>query len=128
MASVQRHRSQRAATTVSRRSGSHRWRWPIRSRRRHTSMNSSKIPYDLTYGQQWINTTKRDHNESAVRPVGLSVDAVIGVPLHVVAGYSDDLRLAHVLADGADDLTMRRFRALDLHVETKPDLTPVSDA
>ncbi|GAA3198548.1 histidinol-phosphatase [Actinocorallia longicatena] len=43
-------------------------------------------------------------------------------------GYSDDLRLAHVLADAADDLTARRFRALDLRVETKPDLTPVSDA
>jgi histidinol-phosphatase len=45
-----------------------------------------------------------------------------------VAGYSDDLRLAHVLADAADDVTTRRFRALDLRVETKPDFTPVSDA
>ena len=43
-------------------------------------------------------------------------------------GYIDDLRLAHVLADEADGLTMARFRALDLEVETKPDLTPVSDA
>lgn len=42
--------------------------------------------------------------------------------------YDDDLRLAHVLADGADSITMSRFRALDLSVETKPDLTPVSDA
>ncbi|GAA5040976.1 histidinol-phosphatase [Thermocatellispora tengchongensis] len=42
--------------------------------------------------------------------------------------YSDDLRLAHVMADAADDLTMRRFKAVDLRVETKPDLTPVSDA
>ena len=45
-----------------------------------------------------------------------------------MAGYDDDLRFAHVLADAADDITMRRFRALDLRVETKPDLTPVSDA
>ncbi|WP_019633256.1 histidinol-phosphatase [Actinomadura atramentaria] len=45
-----------------------------------------------------------------------------------MAGYSDDLRLAHVLADGADDITTKRFRALDLAIETKPDLTPVSDA
>ncbi|WP_067491968.1 histidinol-phosphatase [Actinomadura hibisca] len=45
-----------------------------------------------------------------------------------MAGYSDDLRLAHVLADGADDITTKRFRALDLDIETKPDLTPVSDA
>lgn len=32
------------------------------------------------------------------------------------------------MADAADDLTMRRFKAVDLKVETKPDLTPVSDA
>jgi histidinol-phosphatase len=42
--------------------------------------------------------------------------------------YTDDLRLAHVLADDADALTMARFKALDLHVMTKPDLTPVTDA
>ncbi|MFJ6212911.1 histidinol-phosphatase [Streptomyces sp. NPDC092296] len=42
--------------------------------------------------------------------------------------YHDDLRLAHVLADSADSITMERFKALDLKVETKPDLTPVSDA
>src|SRR5438132_6496831 len=45
-----------------------------------------------------------------------------------VATYDDDLRFAHVLADAADDITTRRFKALDLRVETKPDLTPVSDA
>jgi histidinol-phosphatase len=43
-------------------------------------------------------------------------------------GYSDDLGLAHILADDADAVTMSRFRALDLRVETKPDMTPVSDA
>jgi histidinol-phosphatase len=45
-----------------------------------------------------------------------------------VGSYDDDLRFAHVLADAADDITTKRFRALDLRVETKPDLTPVSDA
>jgi histidinol-phosphatase len=45
-----------------------------------------------------------------------------------VEDYDDDLRFAHVLADAADDISTRRFRALDLRVETKPDLTPVSDA
>jgi histidinol-phosphatase len=44
------------------------------------------------------------------------------------AEFTDDLRLAHVLADDADSLTGSRFRALDLHVVNKPDLTPVSDA
>lgn len=42
--------------------------------------------------------------------------------------YADDLALAHVLADTADSIAMSRFRALDLHVSAKPDLTPVSDA
>lgn len=45
-----------------------------------------------------------------------------------MAGYDDDLRLAHVIADQVDGLTMSRFLAADLQVETKPDLTPVSDA
>jgi histidinol-phosphatase len=45
-----------------------------------------------------------------------------------MAGFDDDLRFAHVLADAADDITMRRFRALDLSVQAKPDLTPVTDA
>ena len=42
--------------------------------------------------------------------------------------YEDDLRVAHVLANHADDIATQRFQALDLQVETKPDLTPVSDA
>jgi len=42
--------------------------------------------------------------------------------------FADDLALALAIADEADELTMRRFRAADLVVETKPDLTPVSDA
>jgi histidinol-phosphatase len=40
----------------------------------------------------------------------------------------DDLALAHELADAADAITLDRFGALDLVVESKPDLTPVSDA
>jgi histidinol-phosphatase len=46
----------------------------------------------------------------------------------IVTGYADDLRLAHVIADMVDSLTMSRFQAADLRVETKPDLTPVTDA
>ncbi len=41
---------------------------------------------------------------------------------------SDDLSFARRLADAADAITLARFRAADLHVETKPDLTPVSEA
>jgi histidinol-phosphatase len=39
-----------------------------------------------------------------------------------------DLELALELADLADRATLARFRALDLRVETKPDLSPVTDA
>jgi histidinol-phosphatase len=42
--------------------------------------------------------------------------------------YDDDLRLAHVLADAVERITMARFRAEDLQVEAKPDRTPVTDA
>ncbi len=45
-----------------------------------------------------------------------------------MTSYADDLQLAHMLADTADSISMSRFRALDLRVTAKPDLTPVSDA
>ncbi len=44
------------------------------------------------------------------------------------ATVTPDLALAHRLADAADAVTLARFRALDLDVRSKPDLTPVSDA
>jgi histidinol-phosphatase len=40
---------------------------------------------------------------------------------------SADLAFALDLADLADSVSLPRFRALDLRVETKPDLTPVTD-
>jgi len=48
--------------------------------------------------------------------------------VRIVLDYTDDLRLAHLLADDADSLTTARFKALDLHVMSKPDLSPVTDA
>ncbi|MFI5931663.1 histidinol-phosphatase [Actinoplanes sp. NPDC051494] len=45
-----------------------------------------------------------------------------------MSSYADDLALAHLLADTADSISMARFRSLDLTIESKPDLTPVSDA
>jgi histidinol-phosphatase len=42
--------------------------------------------------------------------------------------FTGDMHLAHVLADQADSISMERFRSLDLTVDTKPDLTPVTDA
>jgi histidinol-phosphatase len=41
---------------------------------------------------------------------------------------SDDLQLALALADVADAITLDRYLAEDLAVETKPDLTPVTEA
>lgn len=40
----------------------------------------------------------------------------------------DDLALALELADIADSITLERFRAEDLRAETKPDMTPVTEA
>jgi histidinol-phosphatase len=45
-----------------------------------------------------------------------------------VAPLEDDLALALELAAAADEITLDRFRAADLHVQTKPDMTPVSEA
>src|SRR5262249_11071779 len=67
-------------------------------------------------------TPAPDHAPSVARTRSLPL------PLPGMAGFDGDLGFAHVLADAADDITMRRFRALDLRVEAKPDLPPVSDA
>ncbi|WP_342319245.1 histidinol-phosphatase [Corynebacterium mayonis] len=45
-----------------------------------------------------------------------------------MANYADDLALALELADAADAITLERFEAADLSVESKPDMTPVTDA
>jgi histidinol-phosphatase len=45
-----------------------------------------------------------------------------------VATAVDDLTLALALADIADGITMPRFRAVDLAIECKPDLTPVTES
>jgi len=45
-----------------------------------------------------------------------------------VADFTDDLRLAHLLADNADSITMSRFMAGDLAISLKQDHTVVSDA
>jgi len=40
----------------------------------------------------------------------------------------DDMALVVELAEEADSLTMQRFGAVDLRIETKPDMTPATDA
>jgi histidinol-phosphatase len=46
----------------------------------------------------------------------------------VSLGPGPELELALELADAADEITLARFRAADLRVETKPDRTPVTEA
>lgn len=41
--------------------------------------------------------------------------------------WRDDLYLAHTIADQVDPFTSSRFEARDFTVETKPDLTPVTE-
>lgn len=43
-------------------------------------------------------------------------------------GISDDLEFALQMADAADAVALSRYRAADLVIESKPDLTPVTDA
>lgn len=50
------------------------------------------------------------------------------VTVAIMPAYDDDLRLAHVLADATERVTMARFKAEDLAIEAKPDLSLVSDA
>lgn len=45
-----------------------------------------------------------------------------------MTNYTDDLRLAHIMADAVDRLTLAKFTSHDFAVDTKPDLTPVTDA
>jgi histidinol-phosphatase len=45
-----------------------------------------------------------------------------------IAALEDELAFAHELADVADVISMDRFRALDLVVNAKPDMTPVTEA
>ncbi|WP_100445799.1 histidinol-phosphatase [Glycomyces xiaoerkulensis] len=46
----------------------------------------------------------------------------------MASSYNDDLGLAHMLADSASRIATERFRASDLRISTKPDMTEVSDA
>ena len=41
---------------------------------------------------------------------------------------TDDLRLAHLMADDADSLSMSKFKGQDLRFTSKPDNTPVTEA
>jgi histidinol-phosphatase len=45
-----------------------------------------------------------------------------------IDNWDSDLQLALDLADAADEVAMRHYLSADLHVETKPDQTPVTEA
>lgn len=52
----------------------------------------------------------------------------MGSAMALVNDPTSDLALAHRLADIADGISLGRYQAIDLIVETKPDATPVTDA
>ncbi|HEX2043560.1 MAG TPA: inositol monophosphatase family protein [Acidimicrobiales bacterium] len=54
--------------------------------------------------------------------------AVAAASLPESPALNPDLELALTLADQADAMTLARFRASDLVVESKPDLSPVTEA
>jgi histidinol-phosphatase len=56
------------------------------------------------------------------------IPATIRADRQTEHGMSSDLEFAASLADIADKLALERFGAADLRVETKPDLSPVTEA
>jgi histidinol-phosphatase len=46
----------------------------------------------------------------------------------MISSGASEIELLKVLADTSDEISMARYHALDLKVETKPDRTPVTDA
>ena len=70
-----------------------------------------------------IPTFSRDFPRITIHRPGRTVNLV-----PMADNFIDDLRLAHMLADAADTITMDRFRARDLDVNLKSDRTEVSDA
>ena len=77
----------------------------------------------LPAGRSSIQVVGRPGDDALVLAAGLALERRAAS-----AAMSADLAFAHFLADAADAITLARFRSLDLHVETKPDLTPVSEA
>jgi histidinol-phosphatase len=103
------------------------------------SVSSSRIARATTTAAttRTTATTAETNQRRAIRPVSRA-RAARPRSRRARAGYIPgisaqpdlvaDLELAHALADAADAVTMSRFRAADLVVETKPDLTPVTEA
>lgn len=47
--------------------------------------------------------------------------------MNFTTSYTDDLRLAHILADNVDRVSMSRFKDRSFTVEHKSDGTPVTE-
>jgi len=62
------------------------------------------------------------------RPIADHLLRPVRAILRAMAASDDDLELALELTALADEITLGRFRADDLAIETKPDLTPVTEA
>src|SRR2546421_730937 len=87
----------------------------------------------LLAATQTRNTSLSAQGAAIAAPLGIVAAAFAAALKHGVPSWLSVptllcLALAHELADIADSLSLPRFRAADLRVDTKPDLTPVSDA
>src|SRR5271169_6582437 len=70
------------------------------------------------------NVSRASRLDGTLRTIPCRSRPVCSRPVNI----AEHLDLALELADAADEITMARFRATDLVVTTKPDLTPVSEA
>ena len=92
-------------------------------RRRRAEDNCGEHPHPGGFGEQ-----SRPRSRGVIAAQRNSYAGPESYKFPHVTRYADDLALAHVLADTADSIAMARFRAQDLRVSAKPDLTPVTDA
>ena len=121
----ERARRRRATTSSMRRSRVVARRRTRRPHRRRAAVGRGQLtgaPGDSVDSASRARADRHvaDHTRSSARDARLLCSAPVDIAAH--------LDLALELADRADAITVARFRADDLVVTTKPDLTPVSEA
>src|SRR5262249_3083209 len=97
-------------------------------RRRHVVLPRTRVQRGAAGGRACDDVVADRPDQDHRRPVRDRQVASAAAAVGSGAAVDADLGFAHELADAADAVTLARFRALDLRVETKPDLTPVSEA
>lgn len=82
----------------------------------------------LTRARARIRTAQKSRNNKVKTKLKRARKRVDELSNSSATDLKSDLELALQLANLADQISTARFLAVDLNVETKPDLTPVSDA